>query len=55
MKVWESDGQLSLMDLLKQDTDVAAALSDKEIEERFNLDYHFKHVDDVFDRVFKSR
>jgi adenylosuccinate lyase len=23
-----------------------------EIEERFNLDYHFKHIDTIFDRVF---
>ena len=52
MKVWESDGKLSLMELLKADAEVSAALSDAEIEERFNLDYHFKHVDTVFDRVF---
>ncbi|MBB4642038.1 adenylosuccinate lyase [Rhizorhapis suberifaciens] len=54
MKVWESDGALSLMDLLKADPDVSAALSTEEIEERFNLDYHFKHVDTIFDRVFGS-
>ncbi len=52
MKVWESDGRLSLMELLKADPEVSAALSEAEIEERFNLDYHFKHVDTVFDRVF---
>ncbi len=52
MKVWESDGRLSLMELLKADPEVSAALSDAEIEERFNLDYHFKHVDTVFERVF---
>jgi adenylosuccinate lyase len=23
-----------------------------EIEDRFNLDYHFKHIDTIFDRVF---
>jgi len=52
MKVWESDGELSLMELLKADTDVTAKLSDAEIEERFNLDYHFKNIDVIFDRVF---
>jgi adenylosuccinate lyase len=52
MKVWESDGRLSLLDLLKADPEVAAALSPAQIEERFNLDYHFKHVDTVFARVF---
>ncbi len=52
MKVWESDGQVALLDLLKADPDVSAKLSDEELEERFNLDYHFKHVDTIFDRVF---
>ena len=52
MKVWESDGAIALLDLLKADPDVSAKLSDAELEERFNLDYHFKHVDTIFDRVF---
>ncbi len=53
MKVWESDGALSLMELLKADSDVTAKLSVAQIEERFNLDYHFKHIDTIFDRVFE--
>ena len=52
MKVWESDGQLSLLELLKADPDVTALLSPEEIEARFDLDYHYKHVDTIFDRVF---
>jgi len=52
MKVWDSDGALSLLDLLKADPDVTAALSDAEIEDRFDLAYHFKHVDTIFARVF---
>jgi adenylosuccinate lyase len=52
MKVWESDGQLSLLELLKADPEVAARLTPAELEERFNLDYHFKAVDTIFDRVF---
>ena len=52
MKVWESDGALSLMDLLKADPDVTAALSIEDIESRFDLDYHLRHVDTIFDRVF---
>ena len=52
MKVWESDGALSLLDLLKADPEVTAALSDTELEERFDLDYHFKEVDTIFERVF---
>ena len=52
MKVWESDGQLSLLDLLKADPDVAQRLSDHELNALFNLDYHLKHVDTIFGRVF---
>ena len=52
MKVWESDGALSLLELLKADGEVTAALSPAELEERFNLDYHFKAVDTIFARVF---
>jgi len=52
MKVWESDGQLSLLELLKADPEVKALLSDEELEERFDLDYHLKHVDTIFKRVF---
>jgi len=52
MKVWDSDGALSLMELLKADPDVCAALSVQEIEEKFDLGYHFKHVDTIFARVF---
>jgi adenylosuccinate lyase len=52
MKVWESDGAESLMELLKVDPDVTAKMTASEIEERFNLDYHFKHIDTIFERVF---
>ena len=52
MKVWESDGAESLMELLKADPDVATKMTASEIEDRFNLDYHFKHIDTIFDRVF---
>ncbi|MEO9833067.1 MAG: adenylosuccinate lyase [Marinomonas sp.] len=52
MKVWEADGKKSLLDLLKDDEEVTAALSHEEIEEKFDLEYHFKHVDTIFARVF---
>jgi adenylosuccinate lyase len=52
MKVWESDGELSLLELLKGDAEVTAALSAQEIEDKFDLDYHFKNVDTIFARVF---
>jgi adenylosuccinate lyase len=52
MKVWESDGQLSLLDLLKADPDVSQRLSADELNALFDLGYHFKHVDTIFDRLF---
>ena len=52
MKVWDSDGELSLLELLKADDEVTAALTPQQIEEKFDLDYHFKHVDTIFARVF---
>jgi adenylosuccinate lyase len=54
MKVWDSDGQLSLLELLKSDPDVSAKLSDEQLESLFNLDYHLKEVDTIFDRVFDA-
>ncbi len=52
MKVWESDGELSLQELLKADPEVTAALSTAEIDEKFDLGYHYRHVDTIFERVF---
>ena len=52
MKVWESDGKLSLLELLKADPEVSQRLSSEQLSELFDLDYHFKHVDAIFDRVF---
>jgi adenylosuccinate lyase len=52
MKVWDSGGALSLLDLLKADPDVTAALSPQALEEKFDLAYHFRHVDTIFARVF---
>jgi adenylosuccinate lyase len=52
MKVWDSDGELSLKELLKADPQVRAALTADEIEDKFDLGYHLKHVDTIFARVF---
>jgi len=52
MRVWEADGTLSLMDLLKADAQVTALLPEAEIEAQFDLDYHLKHIDTIFARVF---
>ena len=52
MKVWESDGALSLLDLLKGDPEVTAFISPATVENEFDLDYHLKHVEAIFARVF---
>jgi adenylosuccinate lyase len=52
MKVWESDGQLSLLDLLKADSDVSQRLSADQLDALFDLGYHLEHVDTIFGRVF---
>jgi adenylosuccinate lyase len=54
MKVWETDGELSLLDLLKADPEVAQRLSAEQLDDLFDLGYHLKHVDTIFARVFGS-
>ncbi|KEG16892.1 adenylosuccinate lyase [Bartonella bacilliformis] len=52
MKVWEQ-GKDFLEELLK-DEDVAKALSEEELREKFDLAYHTKHINTIFKRVFGS-
>jgi adenylosuccinate lyase len=41
-----------LLDRLRAEPAVAARLSDEQLEKLFNLDYHTRHVDTIFRRVF---
>jgi len=50
MKVWE-DGKDFKTELLA-DPDVLKVLSAEQIEDKFDLGYHTKHVDTIFARVF---
>ena len=50
MPVWRGEGEF--LTLLKADPEVRAALSEAELEEKFDLGYHLKHVDTIFRRVF---
>ena len=52
MKVWEQGADFLVE--LKADPEVRAALSEAEIEDKFDLAYHTKHVDTIFARVFGS-
>jgi adenylosuccinate lyase len=45
-------GALSLLELLKADPDVTALLPPEQLEQSFDLGYHLKHVDTIFERVF---
>jgi len=50
MPVWRGEGDF--LTLLKADADVKKALSDAELEDLFDLGYHLKNVDFIFQRVF---
>jgi adenylosuccinate lyase len=59
MKVWESDGTLSLLSLLADDPEVVAAFPDipsqlvlDKLRGFFDLGYHLREVDRLFARVF---
>ncbi len=52
MKVWE-EGKDFKQELLA-DPEVTAVLTPEQIEEKFDLGYHTKHVDTIFRRVFES-
>jgi adenylosuccinate lyase len=50
MKAW--DGEADFLTLLAADPEVRAHLSEAELKQNFDLDYHLKHVDTIFARVF---
>jgi len=50
MRVWEEGADF--MAELKADPEVTAVMTDAEIEGKFDLGYHTKHVDTIFKRVF---
>jgi adenylosuccinate lyase len=50
MRGWRGEGEF--LSLLKADKDVAKVLSAPELEALFDLGYHLKHVDTIFERVF---
>jgi adenylosuccinate lyase len=50
LKVWETGREFK--SLLLEDPKIRKHLSEKDLEELFSLDYHLKHVDALFERVF---
>jgi adenylosuccinate lyase len=50
MRGWRGEGEF--LSLLKADKDVAKVMSARQLEALFDLGYHLKHVDTIFERVF---
>ncbi len=50
MRIWQDGGDF--LALLKADPDVSKALTPAELDDLFDLGYHTKHVDTIFQRVF---
>ena len=53
MEAWKSGREFK--GLIMEDRELRTYLKKEEIEEIFDLDYHLKHVDDIFERVFTCR
>ena len=52
MQVWEQGADF--LTELKTDPEVLKVMTVKEIEDKFDLEYHTKHVETIFQRVFKA-
>ena len=52
MQVWEQGADF--LTELKTDSEVLKVMTVKEIEDKFDLEYHTKHVETIFQRVFKG-
>jgi len=50
MRTWRGEG--AFLDFLKADNDVKKHLNDSDLEALFDMEYHLKHIDDIFSRVF---
>jgi adenylosuccinate lyase len=50
LKVWDTGKEFQ--SLLLEDRELREYLTEKDLEDIFSMEYHFKHVDDLFARVF---
>ena len=53
MDVWSKD-KLDFMDKVKSDKKILSVINKEELLEIENLDYHTKHVDHIFQKVFET-
>jgi len=51
MKVWNGEG--TFYELIKKDEEICSILSDDEIDDIFDLNYHLKHIEEIFQRVLE--
>ena len=52
MKVWREN--VDFQSLIQNDARISEALGQEKIKEIFDLNYHLKYINDIFDRVFGS-
>jgi adenylosuccinate lyase len=52
MKVWRE--YVDFQSLIQNDARISAALGQEKIKEIFDVNYHLKYINDIFDRVFGS-
>lgn len=54
MKVWEAKGKTTLRDALENDSQVTEKLDKVAFDTMFDYTHYTKHIDAIFDRIFKS-
>jgi adenylosuccinate lyase len=55
MKIWHNlDANQDFFTLLKQDQQVIEKLGEKKLASLFDLNYHTKHIETIFNQVFKN-
>lgn len=52
MKIWRGEAN-SFYELLKSEPEVLEKLGEEKLKSLFDINYHTKHVDDIFNKVFK--
>ena len=52
LRVWEEGG--SFREMVGEDADIAGTLTPAEIDAAFTLEHQLRHVDQIFDRVFRN-
>lgn len=54
MKVWESDGKITLREMLEQDADVTAKLDKAALDKIFDYDVYTRHAETIINRALAA-